>query len=470
MMNDGRYVRPIGAATEDEEEIPVESSIADESVDQTCSVSMVDPSTYSGSSSENNNSDIGSSSSSNSETSDSDTDDDHDEDQTPNQISSQTNPTHPIPDTTPTENPSRDAMDNVRNTERIERMEKMIAGINEALTRFQPSSRPVVDDNPDNTWNLPNDTSASTGGNVSSSFRWDHIKPFTSGIPANKMWEEWNRYIENFEIAVSFSNMNDPVKRTQLLFLSVGSELQEIIKAAKLRPSLANPDCYKTFVANIKTYFRSMTDTAAEHEAFSRMRQESGESAVAFHARLMCKVHACNYSADDVDRFVRAQLLSGLRNRELVKQARIYGYETNFIVQSAAREDTYEAETRQQESSNVFEVKRAQGSSSFDRSDRKRPNSTRHPDETTTKQYRSNVQNPRSEENRRRCSRCSLFRHRNGQCPALGRKCNRCGKSGHFVAACRQRQVNSVKYEQTDKPFGRPSYPDEDKHDDKNQV
>lgn len=463
MTNDGRYVRSIEATTEDEDETPVQSSIADESVDQTNSTSTINSTTHSGSCSTNSDSD----SSSNSETSDSDTNDDHDENETPNQINTPTNPACPIPDTAPTENPLPDAMDNVRNTERIERMEKMLAGINEALSRFQPSSRPMADDNPDNSWNLSNEASGSSGGNIASSIRWDHIKPFPSGIPANKMWEEWNRYIENFEIAISFSNMNDPVKRTQLLFLSIGSELQEIIKAAKLRPSLANPDCYRTFVTNIKTYFRSMTDTAAEHEAFSRMRQESGESAVAFYARLMCKVRACNYSADDVDRFVRAQLLSGLRNRELVKQARIYGYETNFIVQSAAREDTYEAETRQQESSNVFEVKRAQGSSPFDRSNRKRPNPGRRVDEIMTKQYRSN--DPRSEGNRQRCTRCFLFRHRNGQCPALGRKCNRCGKPGHFVAACRQRQVNAVKFEQTDKPLDRPPYPDEDKHDE-NQV
>lgn len=345
-------------------------------------------------------------------------------------------------------------MEHVRNNERLERMEQMIAGINETLSRF--GSNPTsARNNPDNSWSLPNEASA----NVTSSIRWDHVKPFPIGIPANKMWEEWNRYIEKFEIAVSLSNMN-PAKQTQLLYLSMGTELQEIVKAGKLR---------RPFVTNIKNYFRSMTDTAAEHEAFSRMKQESGESAVAFHARLMCKVPACNYSGDE-DKFVHAQLLKGLRNRELVRQARIHQFDTNCIVQSATREDAFEAEIRQQEGSNVFEVRRAQGYPPSTQRNRKHPNFGSRADEPPTKQYRSNNLNQRSQENRQRCTRCFQFRHRNGQCPALGRSCNHCGKRGHFAAACRQKRVNTVRYEQHDGSLDKPAFSDEEKHDDKKQV
>ncbi|XP_058448729.1 uncharacterized protein LOC131428699 [Malaya genurostris] len=340
-----------------------------------------------------------------------------------------------------------DTPEKVSKVKRIERMEKMIAGLNEALRRFEPKSTSV--DNVDNSWNVPNDENSfpANSGNSSSSIRWDHMKPFSSGISANKMWEEWNRYIENFEIAASLSNVCDAVKRTQLLFLSMGNELQEIIKAAKLRPSLKTPNCYKLFVSNIKNYFRSMTDTAAEHEAFSRMKQESEETAVAFHARLMCKVRLCNYSIEDEDRFVRAQLLNGLRNREIVKQARTYGYETNFIVQSATRNEAFEIETRQQDGSSVFELRSALKSSLYDKNFRKRPNMGNRFGEPQMKQARSHeiIQQPQA--SRSRCTRCFLFSHRNGQCPALKRNCNRCGKRGHFVAACRQRHVSFVQNE-----------------------
>ncbi|XP_058827864.1 uncharacterized protein LOC131687787 [Topomyia yanbarensis] len=109
--------------------------------------------------------------------------------------------------------------------------------------------------------------------------RWDNIKQFPTGIPANKMWETWTKFIENFEIAASLSNAQDPVKRSQLLLLSVGDELQAIIRAAKLRPDLNEPDCYVSFVKNIDAHLKSLTDTSAEHDAFLSMQQEKGESA-----------------------------------------------------------------------------------------------------------------------------------------------------------------------------------------------
>lgn len=182
----------------------------------------------------------------------------------------------------------------VTTNSRMERIEKTLADLTTAINLLRPSSQPSSREN-EQSWCISNDVQVQGS---STSVRWDHIKPFPSGVAANKMWEEWNRYIENFEIAASLSNANDPVVRTRLLFLSMGPDLQEIVRAAKLRPNLKDVGCYRTLVANINDYFRSKTDTAAEHEAFSCMQQEKGESAVAFHARLMCKVRLCGYSVD----------------------------------------------------------------------------------------------------------------------------------------------------------------------------
>ncbi|XP_062554723.1 uncharacterized protein LOC134219852 isoform X2 [Armigeres subalbatus] len=460
MANNGKYVRPVDAS---EDDAAIGSDERNQANDE------VKNDQYDANSDNN--------SSPTSETSGANTDDEEEH----SNASSSSSPSSPSPPITPsvreeapTQAASQNELEQVSNSERIERMEKMIAGINDTLSRFQQSSGPVKEptsiDNRDNSWNLANETTSfgATSGS-SASIRWDHIQPFPASVPANKMWETWNRYLENFEIAASLSNVNDPVKRTQLLFLSMGSELQEIIKAAKLRPSLTSSDCYKTFICNIKNYFRSMTDTAAEHEAFTRMRQENGEAAVAYHARLMCKVRSCNYSIDDEDRFVRAQLLNGLRNRDLVRQARTYGYDTNFIVQSATRDEAFEAETRQQESPSAFEVSRVERSTF---SKRKRSSSA---DGPRVSQYRSGQNRPPANQQRRerngnqgwrqRCNRCFLFNHRNGQCPALNRNCNKCGKRGHFVAACRQRQVNSMQQDRG----GNAGSSSEDRHDDVKQ-
>lgn len=471
MANENKYIRSAGTPTSEEDD----NLSADEPAGKINSEQSDNRSTSS--------SDDDSSSSSDSETDgttrSSEIDENRDEavisnpNTVPNSSSTCSSVTRPSQQAAPVSNPSHDAEEHVRNSQRNDWMEKMLMTMNETLSRFQPNPKPTMNDKHDNNWNLSNDLSSScesASGSTSSSIRWDHMKPFPSGIAANKMWEEWNRYIDNFEIAASLSNVNNPVKRTQLLYLSMGNELQDIIKAAKLIPSLANPDCYKTFVSNIKNYLRSMTDTAAEHEAFSRMKQENGEPAVAFHARLTCKVRSCNYSVDDEDRFVRAQLLSGLRNRELVKHARTYGYETNFIVQSATRDEAFEAETRPQEGSSVFEVGRVHRSSSYDRSNRKRPNAGSRIDEPLARQHRNNELNQRSEGRRTQCKRCFLFSHRNGKCPALSRDCNNCGKRGHYEAVCRQRQVNFMHNERNDRSMDGTAFSGGDKREDIKQV
>lgn len=358
------------------------------------------------------------------------------------------------------------------NAARNEKMDKVLESISFALSRFQENPRPQRNDDrdadADEGWGFSNNVNASRNESSSSNIRWDHIKPFPSGIPANKMWEEWNRYIENFEIAASLSNVNDPAKRTQLLFLSMGNSLQGIVNAAKLRPSLKKPTCYTTFVTNIQNYLCSMTDTAAEHEAFSRMRQENGESAISFHARLMCKVRSCKYSADDEDRFVRSQLLSGLRNRELVKQAKTYGYITNFIVQSATRDEAFATETRQQEEPTLeptaFEVRSTRRQPPMFHGKRKYTNMRGGP---PAKLHRSGEVNQRSQGRPSPCQRCGLLRHRNGVCPALSRSCDECGKRGHFAAVCRQKQVNFLQDRRNINP---PEYKDEDRYEDNKQV
>lgn len=335
--------------------------------------------------------------------------------------------------------------------ERMDRIEKVLESMASAMKSLQPHNRPTSSrQDAESSWSVPLDNT--TMERNSSIVRWDNIKPFPSGVPANKMWEEWNRYIENFEIAALLSNANDPAKRTQLLFLSMGPDLQEIVRAAKLRPNLSDPNCYKTFVANIQGYFRGMTDTAAEHEAFSSMKQMKDESAVAYHARLMCKVRLCGYSSEDQDRFVRAQLLKGLRNKDLVKSSRTYGYETNFIVQAATRDEAYEAETSQSTDGHVFHVERQNSSNNY----RKR----RNPDESIRGPYAKRRQIDQGQGRRSRCSRCNLTSHRTGKCPAIDKKCINCGKVGHFAAACRGKRVNAIR-------FKRENTPDDDQDDER---
>lgn len=168
------------------------------------------------------------------------------------------------------------------------------------------------------------------------------------------------------------------------------------------------------------------------------MRQERDETAIDFHSRLTDKVRLCGYANSDRERFVRAQLLKGMRNQELAKVARTFGYDANFIVQAAARCESFEPEDGPQSADvlNLEQRKFLPRQQFEDRSSHR--NSTGPP----PKRFRGGGNGYVGR--RGRCSRCNHLAHHNEQCPALTRRCNTCGQRGHFSATCRQRRVNRI--------------------------
>ena len=351
---------------------------------------------------------------------------------------------------------------------RMDQFEKLLHNLTSTLNNNQRHHYHPSEDDIDKSWSSARAAAPQQG--PSQSIRWDHIKAFPKGIPANRMWEAWHSYIETFEIAASLGNAFDQSKRAQLLFLSVGEEMQSVIRAAKLRPNLAETDCYVKFVTNIDSHLKSMTDTSAELEAFANMQQGKDESIMNFHARLVEKVRLCGYNPADQERFVRAQLIKGMLNRELAKAARTYGYETNFIVQSAIRDSSTDSGVGPSHLGNVFALQGHQPTTSgagleagssyqadifalegrrsrFDQGPRQRRSNLGARDARQADRSRSRTRIPGR---RALCSRCRYLAHRNEQCPALSRNCNTCGLKGHFAAACRLRRVSNARQDRSD--------------------
>ncbi|XP_055615404.1 uncharacterized protein LOC129761695 [Toxorhynchites rutilus septentrionalis] len=299
-------------------------------------------------------------------------------------------------------------------------------------------------DEVDRSWNL--DSEFPGPSSSSASVRWQNIQPFPDDVAASKMWEQWHRFIDRFEIAVSLANINDPVKRTHTLFLSLGEKLQGIARAANLRPSLKNPNCYAVFVKNLENYLRSMVDVTAEHAAFTNMKQEPAESTLAFHARLKEKIRLVGYTIADQDQSVYTQLLRGMRNKELVKAARTFGYSASFVVQCATREEAYTAETEQLGSSQAFAVQRNRRQASKE-SQWKRKREQTDDDVNQRKKRNADDSRDRGLGRRSRCSKCNMQHHRFGACPAEKNSCRSCGKRGHFEAVCWKKVANAVQTE-----------------------
>lgn len=320
------------------------------------------------------------------------------------------------------------------------------------------------------------DPSLGTGlSDRGSNIRWELIPKFPKDIPSNKLWENWQGFIENFELATSLSTFTRSTDRAKLLYLSIGKNLQDIINAANLQPNYQDPRCYSTLVDGINTYFKSMTDTAAEHEAFQSMRQVKGESIIAFHARLTQRVRLCGYSPTDQTRFVLAQLLKGMQNREIAVTARTYGHEASYIVRAATRVEAYKADeeiteprTTEPRFVEVHAINRKRASNS-----ESQPTTFRKPRKieefggADMKKSKASFQEYR-QGRRNHCWRCGFTFHKGPKCPALERPCNSCGRVGHFASKCRndsnKNRINNVQEEEPRKmePHGWKMHSSED--------
>lgn len=307
-------------------------------------------------------------------------------------------------------------------------------------------------------WNQLGNAAPLTGG--PSTIRLEGIPHFPKNVPTSGMWEAFSRFIEKFEIVLTLSNITDPAHQAQLLFIALGDELQDIVKVAELRPSLNDPECYRKMVTNITEYLHSLTDTAAEHEAFCQMKQEAGESTMSFYTRLKIQAKHCRYT--EQPRFVRCQLLKGMANRELATAARTYGHSVELVIQSAARSEALVVEQRSSgnlESSTQSSVQAVTSIRDASRDFRHRGSSHqrpyRHSDSNNNHRssrgaFRSYAQSRSRLGKRGRCSRCDRPAHRGGECPAKSQDCHRCGMRGHFAVTCRKKEANMTEeYRQT---------------------
>ncbi|XP_055632948.1 uncharacterized protein K02A2.6-like [Toxorhynchites rutilus septentrionalis] len=246
-----------------------------------------------------------------------------------------------------------------------------------------------------------------------------------------------------FEIATDLNNVSIN-KRAKLLYLLLGDELQGLVTAAKLCPSFLDSQCYSTLTQNISTYLRSLVDTTAEHEEFTRLKQESNESVVTFYARVVEKAGMCGYGNDE-NRFIRSQILQGMSNRDVANAARTYNHDTQSVIQAATRAEAFNINAGPSKVVGIMEVT---SKPSKQQSEQKRFSSggwnvqdrgfSNGPPNNRKYSYNKFVGK------RNRCFRCDCPKHNGKQCPALFKNCNTCNERGHFSATCRKRRVNSL--------------------------
>lgn len=133
------------------------------------------------------------------------------------------------------------------------------------------------------------------------------------------------------------------------------------------------------------------------------------------------------------DEFIRTRFLEGLADRSLSNTAYQQGWKLDMILHAATRGEvagnaaqtkTFDEVSAISTSNPEKRIKRKFGVGPWDGEKKLKANNIK-------------AGGPR-------CSQCNLRFHKFGSCPAANKDCRRCGRTGHFEAACKEKNVAAI--------------------------
>lgn len=283
--------------------------------------------------------------------------------------------------------------------------------------------------------------------------------PFPIGVPHDARWSTWVDWKVQFEAALAVSGSLSQHEMANHLFLSVGSELRQIVNAYGMKPELSQVSrdyqFYNKLIEGLDKHFEGTSDATVDMKNLMALAQRDSESVRDFHVRLMLQARVCfkrNFVAGEYTSLLRNRLIDGLRDREVANMAFLNEWSVEKVVEVASRSETLQLSKKllgeAKAITEVFEVKTEKPPLER-RGEVGKPFQSRGYRGTDRYDRRGTAQSSRGSGsvNRERawpCGDCGLPKHRFGSCPAIGRTCRECLKPGHFASVCKQRRDRDV--------------------------
>ena len=250
-------------------------------------------------------------------------------------------------------------------------------------------------------------------------------------------------YADSKGLLINPANNNNRQRRRALLLHSAGPEVQDIFATL---PDTGEPKDYDMAVAALNNYFVPKKNTPYARHLFRAIRQNSGETVTQFYTRLLKAVKDCDYGVD-ADNQIRDQILSQSKSEYLQRKLLEEGdgltlartlelakgcedVEREMAAMSLAP-NLQKAAGPLQATAEVNYVKRSRAKNS------KVP-STGAPRDVNKPNYTKKTF-PRGG---RKCYRCGRSGHygRDPECPAKGKMCGKCGGADHFAECCKTKR------------------------------
>ena len=197
-------------------------------------------------------------------------------------------------------------------------------------------------------------------------------------------------------------------------------------------PEPLNTATEKELMKFIKSVAVKSVHPEVYRQQFFRLKQSDGETITHYISRLKSQAMLCDFNqgcgcnASYSENMVTSQLIAGLYNQS--HQSRILSEVGNL-------------KTLQQLVDRLLTLKStAQATSHFQppQNDRTANITPIRSDYQRNKGHNRNNKSNTPQPNNQECKGCGREQHQRGrkQCPAQGRKCNKCGKMNHFANVC----------------------------------
>ncbi|XP_055632562.1 uncharacterized protein LOC129773034 [Toxorhynchites rutilus septentrionalis] len=230
-------------------------------------------------------------------------------------------------------------------------------------------------------------------------------------------WKLWKISFDWYASSVELEKLSG--KRHVAVFLScLGPEIIDVYESFEL--TAEQTVVLKTVSDKFAEYFDAHDNPIYESYLFNKITQEEGETVGAFLIRLRAQAKKCKYTENGqelINRLIRDRLISGIQSEVL----RTKLLEDNKITLQKAVDVCKANEAAVEQNKLIAES--ASGSSN---------------EVHVVKSFRA----PKEKMNK--CAWCGRS-HRPRECLAYGKKCNKCGKTGHFRSVCRSKSNADAK-------------------------
>lgn len=228
-------------------------------------------------------------------------------------------------------------------------------------------------------------------------------------------WPDWKQRFARYRVASQLTEDDETVQVNALIY-SMGVEAEHIFRSFTFA-NAGDENKYTIVMAKFDEHFIPKRNVIYERAKFHSRVQLPGESVEAFVRQLYELAENCDFGVQK-DEQMRDRLVIGIRDKQVSQKLQM---KSDLTLRTAIEM------ARHCELIKTHNTEGGQGKEHVDniKSVRK-----------TEQKRTGNVAKANKKTRKGACSRCGRNHTDVEQCPAKGKKCNKCNKIGHFAAAC----------------------------------